>query len=434
MLKQSLEDQLKYARKETANAKKNLAASGQKKATAEGDLSVTSADLAEDTKTLSGLHQNCMTRAQDFEAATKSRAEELKALGAAKKVISETTSGADDLSYGMSFLQTGSSRLTTKSDLANFEAVRVVRDLARKEHSSALAQLASRMASAMRLASGNDADPFAKVKGLINDMIEKLESDGQADASHKAYCDKELSYTTNRKAEKENDIAKLSTAIDQQSARSAQLKEEVAALNKELAELAKSQAEWDKFRHEENTAFKANKAEMEQGLEGVKMALKVLRDYYAKDDSHGAAQGAGTGIIGLLEVVESDFSKGTAEMVSTEDNAQATYDAASKENEITRATKSKDVEYKHKESVDLDKATAEATSDRSGVQTELDAVNEYLKKLQEMCIAKAEPYEEKVRRRAAEIAGLKEALSILSGEAVLMQQGRRSFRGLQRHM
>jgi len=290
------------------------------------------------------------------------------------------------------------------------------------------------MASAMRLTS-DSADPFAKVKGLIGDMIEKLESDGQADASHKAYCDKELSYTNGRKSEKENDIAKLTTSIDTQKARSAQLKEEVAALQKELAELAKSQAEWTKFRQEENTAFKSNKADMEQGLEGVKMALKVLRDYYSGDENkaQGAADGAATGIIGLLEVVESDFSKGLAEMVSTEENAQSTYDAASKENEISRTTKEQDVKYKVKESVSLDKATAEDTSDRSGVQTELDAINEYLGKLEEMCIAKAEPYEETVRRRAEEIAGLKQALEILSGEAVLLQQSSKSLRGVKKH-
>ena len=36
------------------------------------------------------------------------------------------------------------------------------------------------------------------------------------------------------------------------------------------------------------------------------MALKVLRDYYAKEgDAHGKASGAGGGIIGLLEVTES---------------------------------------------------------------------------------------------------------------------------------
>jgi chromosome segregation ATPase len=289
------------------------------------------------------------------------------------------------------------------------------------------------MGSAMHLSTVNGQDPFAKIKGLIGDMIEKLESDAQTDASHKAYCDKELSYTNTRKSEKTNEIQKLSTSIDQMKARSSQLKEEVAALQKELADLAKSQAEWDKFRHEENTAFKSNKADMEQGLSGVKMALNILRDYYAKDSAHGAAEGAGTGIIGLLEVVESDFSKGLAEMTAAEENAQATYDASSKENEISTTTKQADVKYKTKEAVSLDKAVAEATSDRAGVQSELDAINEYLGRLESICIAKAEPYEEEVRRRTEEIAGLKQALTILDGEAVLIQKKSRALRVVSRH-
>ena len=48
---------------------------------------------------------------------------------------------------------------------------------------------------------------------------------------------------------------------------------------------------------------------MEKGLDGVKLALKVLTEYYAKEADHASADGAGSGIIGLLEVCESDFSK-----------------------------------------------------------------------------------------------------------------------------
>merc|ERR550537_2016324 len=112
-----------------ASAKKGLAAAQEAKATAEGDLSVTTADLDEDTSTLSTLHQDCMTGAEDFEAETKSRGEELKALATAKKVLTEAVGGAAAQTY--SFVQVLSrSSLSTGADLANFEAVRFVRDLA----------------------------------------------------------------------------------------------------------------------------------------------------------------------------------------------------------------------------------------------------------------------------------------------------------------
>merc|ERR1719217_1473863 len=62
MLKQSLDDNIKFATQDTAAAKKSLATSSEKKATAEGDLALTTKSLAEDSKALSDLHQDCMTK------------------------------------------------------------------------------------------------------------------------------------------------------------------------------------------------------------------------------------------------------------------------------------------------------------------------------------------------------------------------------------
>merc|ERR1719331_1363524 len=255
------------------------------------------------------------------------------------------------------------------------------------------------MAVAIRSNSGS-ADVFAKVKGLIRDMIEKLLSEAEADATEKAFCDKEMGETEAKKAEKE----------------------EVAVLQKELSEIASAQAEMDKLRSEEKAVYDKNSAEMEKGIKGVKLALKVLNEYYAKDSAHSSADGAGSGIIGLLEVCESDFTKGLAEMNSVESTAVNEYEKTSKENEITKATKEQDAKYKTKEFKGLDKDSTEATADRAGEQTELDATMEYYGGLKARCIAKPESYAERVERRTAEIAGLKEALSILDGQAVLLQR------------
>mmetsp|Transcript_76128 Transcript_76128/g.118943 ORF Transcript_76128/g.118943 Transcript_76128/m.118943 type:complete len:371 (-) Transcript_76128:33-1145(-) len=367
-----------------------------------------------------------MKAAEEFEAETASRGEELKALATAKKVIKETTDGAADLSY--SFIQTSRTTLSSGADLANFEAVRFVRELAQKHHSAALAQLASKMAETMR---SKSQDPFSKVKGLIRSMIEKLLSEAEADATEKAFCDKEMAETEEKKSNKEAEIEKLSTQIDSMSAKSSKLKQEVAELEKELAALARSQAEMDKLRSEEKASFEANSAEMEEGIKGVKMALKVLTEYYAKSDkSHESAQGAGEGIIGLLEVVESDFTKGLAEMTAAEESAAAEYDKMTKENEISKALKSQDVKYKTKDAKGLDKSTAETVADRATVQEELDATNEYFSGIKARCVAKAESYADRKQHRDAEIAGLKEALEILNGEAMLLQQStKRGLRG-----
>merc|ERR1719456_2009230 len=257
-----------------------------------------------------------MEGAEEFQLETKSRGEELSALAQAKEILSEALPAAAQ-TYGaaldqVSFLQLSRS-IRSSSDLAKFEAVRFIRDLARKEHSTALAQLASRMQSAIRFGESSGADPFAKVKSLISDMIATLEKDAKSEASQKAYCDKETAETKQKKLEKAYDVQKLSTSIDSMGAKSAKLKEQVAELQKELAEMASSQAEMDKIRSEEKALYDKNSAEMKQGIEGVQKALSVLKEYYATEGKdHGAAEGAGSGIISMLEVIESDFSKGLA--------------------------------------------------------------------------------------------------------------------------
>jgi len=355
-------------------------------------------------------------------------------------VIAEETGGAGKLTYGLSqtsLLQLRRSKLTSGADLAKFEAVRLVRDLARKHHSSSLAQLASRLAAAVEssAAAAGGEDPFKKVKGLIADMIARLEDEADADATHKAFCDKELAENGAKKAEKTAEIEKLSAKIDQMSTHSAKLKEQVAALQTALSELASSQAEMDKVRQDEHAEYVKSKADLEQGLEGVKLALKILREYYAQEDkAHAAAEGAGSSIIGLLEVIESDLTTGLAGVIATEKSAQAEYESETKENEIEKNAKEQDVKYKSKTAADLDLAVARDSSDRAGVQAELDAVLETLASLDKQCTEVAETYEARKSRREAEIAGLKEALAILEGQAVLLEQSVwRTLRGVRRH-
>merc|ERR1719261_314634 len=149
------------------------------------------------------------------------------------------------------------------------------------------------------------------------------------------------------------------------------LKEEVATLQAELAAIAKAQAEMDKLRQEEHDEYVRVKKELEDGIEGITMALKVLRDYYAKEgDAHGKASGAGGGIIGLLEVAESDFTKNLQDVETEEENAANEYDRITKENEIAKVTKSQDVKYKTKEYKGLEKSVAEATGDLEAAETE----------------------------------------------------------------
>jgi len=268
---------------------------------------------------------------------------------------------------------------------------------------------------------------------LINDMIATLESEAEADATQKAFCDKSMSEATAKKDDLTAESNKLSTKIAQDKAASAKLKEQVATLQEALAGMAKAKAEADSLRQEENAAFKKNSAEMQQGVTGVQTALKVLKEYYAKGQAD-AAQGAGSGIIGLLEVCEADFTKGLTEMTAEEQTAAADYKAYAAEDEIANVKKAQDVKYKNKEAAGLDKNVASLSTDLGSVSDELGAVVSGLDKLKEMCIAKAEPYAEKKARRESELAGLKEALTILEGEAALIQKTtKHTLRGARAH-
>merc|ERR1719387_1429332 len=331
MLKDNLRQDIHLAEHELESQKTRKAEDTETKATAEGDLAVTSKDLENDVKALEELHTECMTHANDFEVATKDRGEELKALATAKKIIVEATAGAQSISYGLdqlSFAQLQTStRLSSRSDLVSFEVVRHVQDLAKKQHSSVLAQLASRLKSAVKLGT-SESDVFAKIKGLVNDMIAKLEKEAEEDATEAAYCAKETSETTEKKESNEAEIEKLTTKINQAKSRSAKLKQEVATLQEELANLASSQAEMDKMRSEEKATFLKNEGDLEQGISGVKQALKVLNDYYS-----GKGKGSSAAILSLLEVAESDMSKDLSELTSIEKTAESNYDAQTKENE-----------------------------------------------------------------------------------------------------
>merc|ERR1719310_848877 len=198
MLKQSLEDEIS-ADSSDMDAEKSLKASTEEaKASAEGDLAETVKGLSEDKQGLATASSTCMTVAADHEATVKSRTEELTAIATAKKILSETSSGAVSQSY--SFVQVAS-KLQSRTDLANAEIVGLVKKLAKAHHSAALAQLASRIGSVIRYGSASGENPFTKIKGLISDMISKLEAEAKSEATEKAYCDEELSKTEAKKAE-----------------------------------------------------------------------------------------------------------------------------------------------------------------------------------------------------------------------------------------
>jgi len=114
----------------------------------------------------------------------------------------------------------------------------------------------------------------------------------------------------------------------------------------------------DNTRQESHAAFVQAKADLELGLQGVRQALTVLREYYggsaafmqqprpAMPELHSKAEGAGNSIVGILEVVESDFAQNLAKETTEEDDAEAEYQKITQENAVTKTMKDQDEKYK----------------------------------------------------------------------------------------
>jgi chromosome segregation ATPase len=451
MSRQALSDEAAAVDKEMKNARAAKSSSEQTKAEKEGDLTGTTRELDESKNTLEETQQSCMRHAADHEASLQGRAGELDALAKALNVISATTGAAAGRTY--SFVQVTSASHGKR-------IVDIVRRLAKKHKSRQLLQLASRVAAAVQLGSGkNAASPFTKVKGLISEMVARLEKEATEEADEKAYCDSEMQKSSARQNELKDQTTKLQTKIDQAVAASAKAMSQRKGIESELVGLLKVQEEMDQGRVDEHQAYVEAKADMQEGLDGVRAAIRQLREYYTgsanadgeaflqegTEDSlaqqmlqpspptgHSKSTGAGSSIIGLLEVIDADLAKALAELETEESGALAEYEQTTQANKVTKATMDKDVAYKTRKYSALEKSISDLGSDFSTADEELTAVGEYLGELEKRCIAKPEKYEDRKAKREAEIRGLQEALASIRGESStssFLQRKRRSLRG-----
>jgi len=434
MMKLSLETSIKTETKELSDAKKAKGAAEEVNAAAAGELERVKTEIAADQKKLKDLQHECMTKAEEHTVAQKECGDELTALATAKKIILETTGGAAEKTYD-SFVQLKvASKMHMKEETTRDRIVAALSAAGKATGARALVQLSERVRSEML--SGND--PFAKVKGMIQEMMEKLIQEAQEEAEKKAFCDKEMSESEAKRDDKQDEVDDLNTKIDKSTARIAKLQENVVTLEEELAQIQGEQKTATEMREKEKAAFTAAKADFEQGLGGVQMALEVLRDYYAqKDDAaesmmqldsanignemslaqSGTMTKGPSGIIGMLEVAEADFTKMLSEGQTAEDQLQKEYDTMTEDNKITTAKKRAEVTHQIKSIKETGAYLEETKEDLGTSQTELDAILEYYEKLRPQCVAKPEPYEERKKRREKEIAGLKQALAILESES-----------------
>jgi len=275
-------------------------------------------------------------------------------------------------------------------------------------------------------------DPFAKVKDMVREMLEKLQSASAEEADHHEFCESEMGKSTRSQKEKERDVKKLSERLESWAAEITKLTDEIAQTKQDLADMRDAMQKASQVRTEEESRGTTSIKEYQDAQILLTHAIKTLKEYYNKEaasdnaSTEGSAavtgernrEGLGGGVVAILEIAQEDFAELEKNAQLEENKSAEMYKELTQELEIRTAVFEKDLEYKTRTKVKLEAETSRTAADRDSYSKELDAVSEYLEKLKGSCIAKAEPYEERKARREQELASLKEALDFLNGEGM----------------
>jgi len=435
MLEQSLTGEITHTGNKLSEATKAKAAAEETLSTSEGDLVATKKTKAADEEYSTNLKTECETAAKEWAARQESAKAEMAAIDKASEILASGVTALVQVKTTSKRSSDDDEEDDAQSEMRQ-KLVKTIQRLGKKFHSFGLMQLASVASS----------DPFVKIRGLIEDMIEKLLKEAQEEATQKAFCDKEMGASKTSEAEKLATIEKLQARIDGNEAKIAELNDAVKTLEAEVADIDKAQSEATTIRNEEKSDNLAAIKDFRDSANAVVAAMGVLKSFYeggaliqtgavskrsGRPEFGGAKSDAASGIISVLEVAESDFTRLLAETETEEDAAADAYAKQTEENKISKVTKEADAKAKQSEVKSLTVELGHAKEDHASTSTELDAVQAYIDKLKPQCEEKAMSYEEKKAAREAEIAGLKEALEILSGTGLI--QGRSKFLGFSHH-
>mmetsp|Transcript_15144 Transcript_15144/g.27606 ORF Transcript_15144/g.27606 Transcript_15144/m.27606 type:complete len:736 (+) Transcript_15144:70-2277(+) len=433
------------------------------------DLSGVKATLKDDKEYLAGLTTMCQDRAKTWDQRSTLRQNELQALTEAldvvKGAITDKTTGRtlrlvqqhlgeqhlseaalaaieaqvekSELPRKLSLLQKSSiqskplhARGFADEDGAKEAVLSLLRKTGKNLHSAVLTTLASQL----------EEDPFAKVKALIQELLDRLLSQQNEEANQKGWCDKSISAAELKRDQAAEQIAALNGNMALLEAERNKLADRLTVLAAEISELQAKQAEATQMRSVEAAQNQAVIADATDGLNAVKQAIDILERFYKtaavaevsllqakrrgpEDDApavfgsgeaYKGAQGGAVGVIGMLEVIEGDFKRTVTETTKAEAQAQADYNEfmtetgkslAEKTTAEGQATKLKG-EAEQKLSDDGESLSAQTALIKSAISE--------LVELQPACVNTGMTYEERAANRKEEVEALKQALCILS--------------------
>jgi len=413
---------------------------GRELSAAETQHQSTDADLKADEGTLSMTQKSCELKAVEWAERSKVRSGEKEAMAAAEAILAKvagvrTTAPANPLppTSPVAFLQLDNPEVQ--------KALKLLREEAKVSHSQAMSQLVSALVA-------RSEGPFDQVINSIEKMIARLHHEQTEEDNHKNWCDKELAKTNAAIADKSDKISDLTSKIDVASARVNRLMNEITDANLLVSQIDTHMKEATEIR---NTGKQENSLaikDAEAAQEAIAQAVAVLREFYkgsgqlAKEsweflqkggaqkgdevtlpanpstwaadyvgvaDPTANANGAGGGVIAMLERISAGFSTMQYNTVSQEESDQAAYDEDMKACKVERARKVKESEMKSQERKQLTSKHASMTALRKTVKNEKNATETYLDDLQPACVEGDSTYTERVAAREKEIVALKEA-------------------------
>jgi len=288
-------------------------------------------------------------------------------------------------------------------------------------NSGTLASLADRVA----------ANPFEKVIDMIESLLSRLKENAASEADHKAYCDEELRENKLKRKTLSARAETLRANIDKEAANVKALAADISQLAQEQAELRKAMSEATEQRtkeKEENlVAIKDSKA----AQVAIQQAISVLKDFYAKQafvqtqrgrqvpemEAYRGMQRKEGGVVGMLEVIHSDFLRVETDTSNSEEQAAKAYAEFMADSE--KETEAK----RHSEfQLSLEKDEAEFQQeqfekDLAATSEQLDKAEAYFAELKPQCIQVHVSFEERYARRQEEIEALKQAYKILDSKS-----------------
>merc|ERR1719313_608944 len=302
--------------------------------------------------------------------------------------------------------------------------------------------------------------PFAKVKQMIQDLISRLEDEAAAEASQKEWCDKEMSETIAARDAAQREIEAKNAFLTEKRTLVDSLAEDISVLSTEIADLQTAINKETALREKDQSNNNQTLAEAQAGLEAVENAIEVLSNFYTNllqtgskrreipvgteasgdyqrfraagagadgktvDDmapedefgggaDYGGKTDASKSILGLLDVIKSDFEKTLSDTQADEDAAQSAYEQFKSDAQKSIDDKSdlKGTKEGEKTTAELDITQAEA--DLKAETTNLENELAELEKLKPVCVDSGATHAERTARREQEIEALKEALKIL---------------------